>query len=402
MKTLLQINTVANIGSTGKIAEEVGRMAIEHGWRSYIAYGRYSNNSMSNLIRIGSKLDNLIQLFYTRLFDRHGYGSKRATKNFIKQVKKLNPDVIHLHNIHGYYINIEILFNFLSSIETPIIWTLHDCWPYTGHCAYYSYVNCQKWKTHCGDCPQIHNYPQSFIDNSFKNFDQKRRIFNSIENLTLVPVSKWLENDLKQSFFKQNNIYQIYNGIDIHQFRPVPSITIKSKLGIEDKFIILGVASPWSDRKGLKDFLELNNYLKTDEIIILVGLSNEQISSLPEGIIGISKTGNVTELVELYNAADIFVNPTWEDNFPTTNLESLACGTPVITYDTGGSVEAVDHESGIIIEPGDIESLVEAIKGFRAGEFRLHADYCRRRVVENFNKDRQYEEYFKLYIHKFI
>ncbi|AYD47982.1 glycosyltransferase [Arachidicoccus soli] len=397
MKALLQINTVVNTGSTGRIAEDIGNMAMENGWKSYIAYGRYGNSSNSNVIKIGSKLDNYIHVLFTRLFDKHGFASKRATRKFIRQIEKIKPDIIHLHNIHGYYLNIKILFDYLASVSIPIVWTLHDCWAYTGHCTHYTYSNCQKWRTHCNSCPEIHSYPKSLRDNSYKNFDLKRILFNSISNLTLVSVSKWLEKDVKQSFLMKNHICQIYNGVDLQQFKPVPSKHILSKLGIENKFVILGVASTWSNRKGLCDFMDLSKLLQPDEVILLVGLSNSQMKNLPIGIIGISRTENIEELVELYNAAAVFVNPTWEDNFPTTNLEALACGTPVITYATGGSIEAIDKDTGWIVEPGDIKGIYDIIFRLKEKHWDKYTYDCRERALKYFNKHDRFAEYFNMY-----
>ena len=398
MAKLLQINITANWGSHGKIAEGIGNIAISHGWDSYIAYGRWFNPSKSHLFHIGSMLDERIHGVMSRLFDIHGLMSKYATKQLITYIEKINPDIIHLHNIHGYYLNYPILFKFLAKTNKPIVWTLHDCWAFTGHCAHYMYIGCDNWKSHCYKCPQIHAYPKSVLfDNSKKNFDLKKKFFLMPQHLVLVPVSKWLENDVKQSFLNKHKIAQIYNGIDTQVFAPSTTCDVFTKYKIQHgKRIILGVASNWY-RKGLNDFFQLSELIDNQYIIFLVGLNQKDINSLPQNIIGIRRTQNVQELVELYSAATVFFNPTWEDNFPTTNLEALACGTPVITYNTGGSPEALEEGTGYVIEKGDVKSSLENIIEITKNGKAHYTDICRNSVLKRFNKDERYNEYFDLY-----
>lgn len=354
---LLQINVTANWGSTGKIAEDIGKLAIKNGWESWIAYGRGNPNSESNLIRIGNDFDMRLHGIGTRLFDNHGLMSKSVTKDFIKKIKGLKPDIIHLHNIHGYFINYKILFDYLKEWGGPVVWTLHDCWPFTGHCAYYDYVGCSKWQNECMNCPQLRSFPSSlWKDRSYNNFQDKKRAFCGHPNITFVPVSEWLRNELSKSFLKDYPAVTIHNGIDIDIFHPIEDMSQNS-----DKKLILGVASVWDKRKGLEEFVKLRDKLPEDYEILLIGLSKDQISALPKGITGIRRTENIEELVRYYNKADVFVNPTLEDNFPTTNLEALACGTPVITYNTGGSPEAVDKNTGFIIPYQNADMLAEGI-----------------------------------------
>ncbi|NLO70342.1 MAG: glycosyltransferase [Porphyromonadaceae bacterium] len=398
MKKLLQINSVVNWGSTGRIAEGIGEIAINNGWESYIAYGRNEGNSLSTKIRIGNSFDIYTHILKTRILDRHGFASKRSTEKFISFVNEIKPDIIHLHNLHGYYINIEILFHFLSKINTPVVWTLHDCWAFTGHCAYFDYINCQKWQTHCKDCPQKKDYPSScIIDNSFSNFKTKKQIFTRVEKLTIVPVSDWLSNLTAQSFLKNKKKQVIKNGIDTNIFKPSKNNLIRKKLCLENKFILLGVASVWDRRKGLNDYISLSKYLEANDVIVLVGLNTFQIKNLPENIIGIERTENINELVDLYSSADLYLNLSWEDNFPTTNLESLACGTPVLTYNTGGSPEAISHDTGFIVKKGDIQSITKAIKLFKINNNSNYAYNCRNRVLSNFKMEVQFEKYFNLY-----
>lgn len=396
---LLQINTVANWGSTGRIAEEIGIAAIEQGWESYIAYGRGHPTSTSNLIRIGSDFDMKLHGIKTRLFDNHGLCSRKVTKDFINQINVIKPDIVHLHNIHGYYINYQILFKYLKSINVPVVWTLHDCWALTGHCAYFTFVDCDKWKNGCSNCIQRNAYPSSyFIDRSKKNWKNKKTAFTSLKKLTVVPVSDWLANIVKESFLRDVKINRIYNGINLDTFRPNKTMNLKHKLAIDDKIMLLGVASIWDERKGLKDFIKLRDLLSDNKIIVLIGLNEEQVKKLPKGIIGIRRTNNVQELSAFYSEADVFINPTWEDNFPTTNLEALACGTPVITYRTGGSIEAVDEKTGLIVTPGDIIGLNNAINSILSNKNLLYTELlCRNRAIKEYNKNDRYREYLRLY-----
>lgn len=398
MKKLLQINSVVNSGSTGRIAEEIAHTAIASGWESYIAFGRNERYSESNLIRIGNDLGIKMHGLQTRLFDRHGLGSVKSTKLFIQQVDKIKPDIIHLHNIHGYYINIEILFNYLSKVDVPVVWTLHDCWSITGHCTHFSYVGCEKWRTKCYSCPQKNEYPASlFIDRSEKNYILKNELFNSLSNLTLVPVSQWLSDILKDSFLRKYPSSVINNGINTSVFKPTGNNEFRERYGLQNKFILLGVASIWSQRKGLEDFIELSKTLGADYQIILVGLTRKQKDQLPVEILGIERTESVEELAELYASSDVYINTTYEDTFPTTNLESLACGTPVITYNTGGSPESIDESTGIVVEQGNISKLVEAIRVIKDNGKQYYSDACVNRVNRLYKKEDRYKEYIDLY-----
>jgi glycosyltransferase involved in cell wall biosynthesis len=397
-KKLLQINSVVNRGSTGRIAEGIGNVAIKEGWESYIIYGRDANRSSSILHKVGSDIDIYKHVVYSRLFDRHGFASVSATFKIIDLIKKINPNIIQLHNIHGYYINIEILFKFLKSLNKPIIWTLHDCWAFTGHCAYYSAINCEKWKTHCHHCPSLHSYPESlFADQSAKNFSDKKKIFSMPKDLTIITPSQWLANEVSKSFLKERSTIVINNGININIFQPKIDKQIYQKYNINFENFVIGVASEWSERKGLSEFIKLRKVLHSSIGIVLVGLTSKQIALLPKGIIGILKTENVSELVSLYSAAMCFVNPTKEDNFPTTNLESISCGTPVVTYQTGGSSESVDHKTGIVVERGDIIGLKNAIQDIKEKKKKFYKEDCVQKATNEYDENRKFIEYIDLY-----
>jgi len=394
---IVQINASVNTGSTGRIAEEIGRLLIKNGHESYIAYGRGNRPSASKLIKIGNNWEQELHGLQTRLFDRHGFGSRLATEKFIKEVRRFNPDIIHLHNIHGYYLNIEVLFSYLRSVNKPVVWSLHDCWPFTGHCSYFDFVRCDKWKMQCYACPNKHGYPSSWLlDRSKNNYIRKKELFTGLRSLTFVSPSNWLARNIKESFLRDYSVQVVYHGVDIKVFKPSSSL-IKKQYGLSKKRVVLGIANVWSRNKGLDDFIRLRNRLPTEEVIVLVGLNKKQLKNLPAGVVGITRTENAEVLADFYSAADVFVNPTYADNFPLTNIEALACGTPVITYNTGGSSEAVDEETGIISEKGDIDGLCESIQSILGKGKKYYSDSCRKRASELYNAEDRYGEYLELY-----
>lgn len=388
---VLQINTTVNTGSTGRIAEDIGQVLIDNGHKSYIAYGRGNFSSKSNLIKIGTQKDVYFHGVKTALFDRHSFGSKKVTQELINKIDSIKPDVIGLHNLHGYYINIEVLFTYLSKIDIPIFWTLFDCWAFTGHCTYFDDINCKKWETQCNTCQKTNKYPSSYwLDNSKKNYRDKKKLFNLPQKLELIVHSKWLKKLVQKSFLKTKPIHHIFSGVDLMKFTVKPfEINTKEK--------VLGVASTWDLRKGLNDFIKLSKLLDPSYQVVLIGLSKHQIKTLPNNIMGIERTENIEELAQWYSDATVFVNPTYQDNFPTTNLEALACGTPIITYNTGGSPEAIDEKTGFVIKKGDVYGIVNAIKKISKLEKEEFSINCRKRAMELFNKEDRYNDYIKLY-----
>lgn len=394
---ILQINSVCGIGSTGRIATDIHRVLIAEGHESHIAFGRDIPSNCENSIRIGKKTDNYNHVILTRIFDRHGFGSKRATQHFIEVVAKINPDIIHLHNIHGYYINIELLFEYLKEANKPVVWTLHDCWAFTGHCSHFDYIGCDKWKIGCYGCPQKKSYPSSILmDNSKDNFIKKKELFTGVNNLTIVTPSKWLAGLVRESFLNQYPIKVINNGIDLDVFKPTKS-NFRQKYNLENKFIILGVANIWGRNKGYDYLIELSKKLYKDEIIVMVGVTDKQKNELPDNIVGITRTNSTKELAEIYSSSDVFINPTLSDTFPTTNLESLACGTPVITFNTGGSIETIDDKTGIVIEKEDYEGLYKAIKKIKFKGKDNYAEECIMRARKLYNKNHRFSDYVNLY-----
>lgn len=404
MKTLLQINPVLRVStSTGRIMQEIGELALQNGWRSCIAYGKGRDGiktCKSETIPVGSLCSTLWHGVETRLFDRHGLASTHATREFVKEIDRIHPDIIHIHNIHGYFLNYRVLFDYLSHSGIPVVWTVHDCWLYTGHCYYYSYAGCDKWQTGCGGCPQQRGFPASFIvDRSRRNFEDKKTAFTSMpkDKLVIVPVSEWIRSEMSKSFLGGYNFRVIHNGINTDVFKICNENDVIEKYGLKGKHILLGVASIWSREKGFDDFLQLSRMLNDDETIVLVGIKNEERKKLPNNIIGISRTENVNQLAELYSVADAFINPTWQDNYPTVNLEAISCGTPVITYRTGGSVEAVTDSTGYVVEQGDVKGLLDAARAVRQRGKDHYRASCRQYALRHFRKEDRYADYFRLY-----
>lgn len=397
MVNLLQINSVCGIGSTGRIATDIHALAVSRGHCSTVAFGRGPAKNCDRILPIGSRSDVLAHGLWTRLFDAHGFGSRKATRNFLAAVDDLNPDIIHLHNIHGYYLHVGLLFDYLKRAGKPVVWTLHDCWPFTGHCAYFDFIGCERWKTECHHCPLKSEYPASLLlDCSRNNYRRKRHLFKGVENLILVTPSLWLADLVKASFLGDYPVTTINNGIDLNTFRALPG-RFRQDRGLDGKFIILGVASNWAARKGYSHFLELSKNLKSDERIIMVGVTQEQQSKLPTNILGITRTNNAVELAEIYANSDVFVNPTLEDNFPTTNLEALACGTPVITYASGGSPECLDERTGFVVARGDLTALGATIALVRARGKAAYSEDCRQRAEGKFDRNNRFEDYLDLY-----
>lgn len=370
MKKLLLINSVCGMGSTGRICLDIAKQYEADGYDVKIAYGRTRNvgeGSEKYALRIGTDFDVKLHALYTRITDKHGLGSIRATKIFLRWADEYDPEIVWLHNIHGYYINYELLFEWIKSRpQMEVKWTLHDCWAFTGHCSHFIYAKCGKWKTGCRNCPQKKEYPASaYLDNSEKNYLRKKRAFCGLNNLTLITPSHWLSEMVKESFLGDYPVSVEYNTVDSEVFKPTPS-DFRQRYGIqEDQIMILGVSSVWNKKKGLDDFFRLSDMLQQDKgsryRIVLVGLTDEQVRIIPENIIGLTKTESRETLAEIYSAADVFVNLTYEDTFPTVNLEAESCGTRVITYCTGGCKETIKREDSLTVPTGDLGKIFRMV-----------------------------------------
>lgn len=395
---ILQINSCANIKSTGRIVQGIGTQIEIINWSSIIAYGRESSYGGNELIKIGSNISNLIHVLITRIFDLHGFGSWISTILFIYKLKKLKPDIIHLHNVHGYYFNIYLFFNYIKRSNTPIVWTLHDCWAFTGHCTHYVSKNCNKWKSNCNKCPLKKEYPKSILfDSSSFNYKAKKKIFHFPDEIHFTIVSEWLGVQFMQSFLSDFPFQIIHNGINLNEFKKRDNNWLSKKYSLTSQKIILGVRSSWGKLHNYNEYIHLSEMLSSDYSIVLVGLTKDQIKELPEKIIGIEKTNSTLELSEIYSDAFAFVNLTYLDSFPTTNLESLACGTPVITYNTGGSPESIDESVGCVVKQGDLEAVLKAIHSFSDKGKEYYSLNCRKKAETMFDENRQFYEYIKLY-----
>lgn len=389
---VLQVNTVCGFGSTGRIVVELANMVNSRGDKCRIAYGRATDNPMyDDAYYIGSEIDHRVHGGLSRITDRQGFYSKAATQRFIKQVIEYNPDIIHLHNVHGYYLNIPILFEFLADFDKPVVWTLHDCWAFTGHCSYFDIAACEKWKSICDCCPQKKEYPSSyFLDSSKKNFLDKKHYFLLPKKTHIVTPSSWLQGLLKESFLAGVDSCVINNGINLNNFKRDEG-KVRKKHNLENKTILLGVASIWGERKGFSDFIKLANEVTENTVIILVGVTQKQKEQLPKSVIGIERTNNIEELCQYYSDADYFLNLTYQDNFPTANIEALACGTPVITYKTGGSVEIADYTCGRVVNKGDIQEILSIISNSK-----FDHDACIKRA-KKYDAASRYMDYYDLY-----
>ena len=363
MKVLL-INAECGTGSTGKISAAIAEQYEKEGHEVKIAYGRKAfvpEQFKKFAVRIGTDNEVKLHALLTRITDKQGLYSKRATKEFLKWAEEFNPDILWLHNLHSYYLNYEMLFEWIKTRpQMEVKWTLHDCWTFTGHCAYFDMVKCYKWKTVCEECPQKTTYPASFVfSNCNDNFKRKKQAFTGVKNMTLITPSNWLAKLVEESFLKEYPVEVVYNTIDTNIFKPTPS-DFRERYGLENKKIILGVASVWEPRKGLKDFIELSKLLDYKYKIVLVGLSDKQLKEIPENIIGIKRTNGQKELAEIYTAADVFVNPSREETFGLTTLEAISCGTKVIVYENTACEEVVNMDGGIVVEQS-VESIFNEV-----------------------------------------
>ena len=357
----LFINSVAGYGSTGRIAAETCRELTAQGHECVLAFAREKVNCDDIVThRIGSSMDVRIHALRNRLLDDQGFGSRGATRRFLKWVRQYDPDVIWLHNLHGYYLHLGELFTYLKTCGKQIIWTLHDCWSFTGHCAYFDFARCQKWQTGCHGCPQKASYPKSILlDNSRSNYRRKKELFTGIPNMTLIVPSHWLENRVKRSFLKDYPVKVVYNTVNREIFKPTHG-DFRSRHGLEGKKIVLGVASVWDERKGLKDFLALAQLLEEPYQIVLIGLNPEQIASLPETILGLPRTNSMEELAQAYSEADVYVNPSTEETFGMTAMEARCCGTEAVVYQDTACEEIVNQFGGIAV-PRGAQHLYDAI-----------------------------------------
>lgn len=359
--TVVQINSECGRGSTGRIACAISDLLSESGVENYVLYSGNHKSDYPKGIQINHKSSIRIHQLLSRVFGDQGFHSLFSTLRLVRTLRKLRPDVILLHNLHGYYLHVGVLFRFLKRYRKPVFWTLHDCWAFTGHCAHFLRVGCDKWETLCFQCPALRNYPYSwFFDRSKGIYRRKKKLFSALDQLRLITPSEWLAGLVQRSFLRERPVTVIRNGINLDVFSPVKS-DFRARYGIDDQFMILGVASVWNESKGLDLFLSLSERRPAWRIV-LVGVDEQLEKKLPSAVIGIRRTSDRGELAKIYSAADVFLNPTREDTYPTVNMEAIACGTPVVSFEVGGSPEMLSPETGIVLKDRSVEAVIEGLE----------------------------------------
>lgn len=399
MLTLLQINVDANAGSTGRLAEDIGDVAIENGWISYVAFGRDFHPSRSNLIHIGGRLNIWGHVAATRLFDRHGFASYFATKRLVKHLKEIRPDIIQLHNIHGYFLNLPVLFHYIAKADIPVVWSLHDCWSMTGHCSHFALAKCEKWKNQCYHCPLLDEYPKSWgWDSSSINYKQKKSLIQAVPRLTIVSGSEWIAKIAKESYFSNRSIHVIPDGIDTVIYSPQTDIEeLRRKYHLEGKFVIMASGTSWPYYKGLADYAALRDLLDDNFEILIVGMQANEIQSLPKGLIGIPRTKTPNELAKWYSLADCVMSLSRLESFGLTPVEGFACGTPAIVYNNAALPELITEKTGFVVEPGNIPDVKEKVELLRKMGKKAFTNDCRRIALEKYDRYKCYQQYLSLY-----
>jgi putative colanic acid biosynthesis glycosyltransferase len=394
---IFELNTFCG-GSTGRIAVSIADYAAKQGAQTVLGFGAdkaVPPQAEAYALRVGGKLGRKWHGALRKLLDAEGCGSVWATRRLIGFLKQYKPDVIHLHNLHGCYINHRLLFRYLQKANVPVLWTLHDCWAFTGHCAYFDRVGCERWKTQCFDCPQKHAYPESVgLDGSRCNYARKRALFTSLPNLTLVAPCRWLTEKLADSYLSGIPVRILYNGVEQSYFKQTPS-DLREHYALGGKRLVLAVASEWEERKGFAYLPQLARRLGSGYRLVVIGLSQAQAAALGGMALCIPRTESAEELAAWYSAADCFINPTLEDNMPMVNLEALACGTPVAAFDTGGCAEAITPDYGIVVPKGDVEALVAAAQKLAPQKDQLQ-NACLLQA-EHFSAERSAAGYWELY-----
>lgn len=394
---IFEINSV-NYGSTGKLVSSIADLAEEKGHEVYRTSGFTKRKIKGKRWFITSHAPaKLFHTYMARLTGLNGCFSVLPTISLIARLRRIKPDLIHCHNLHGWFLNLPLFFKYIKKAQIPIVWTLHDCWAFTGQCPHFTVANCDKWKTGCHDCPFPHDeYPQARVDRSELMWRIKKKWFTGVKNMTIVTPSQWLADLVNQSYLGEYPVQVINNGIDLSVFTPTSS-NFRDRYGIGDKYIVLGVSLGWGDKKGLDVFAELSKRLPESYQIVLVGTNGDTDSVLPDNIISIHSTNNQQELAEIYTASDVFANPTREENYPTVNMEALACGTPVVTFNTGGSPEIIDESCGIVVDCNDIDAMECAIKN--VCENKLFSEAACLKHAEDFDSNVRFQEYIDLYHH---
>lgn len=400
MPKIIQFNPVANWGSTGRLTEDIGDVVMAAGWQSYIAFGRQFNPSKSHLLQVGGKWSVLSHTLKTRLFDRQGFGSYFATKNLLKKFDEIKPDVFQFHNLHGNFLNLPLILKYATEKNIPIVWSLHDCWSMTGHCSHFISIGCEKWKTGCYKCPLKRKYPNSWlIDSSKRNYREKKALIQAVPRLTIISGSEWLAGIARESYFKGRVIRVIPDGIDTDIYQPRNNgDEIRKRLGLEGKFVIVATGTVWDDDKGLSDYGKLKTMLSDDYAIVLVGMNEEALAMVPEGVIGLPRTKSPQELSEYYSMADCVMSLSKRESFGLTPVEGFACGTPAIVYDTTALPELITLETGFVAKFLDVEDVKKKVEAMRAKGKDYYSARCREIALEKYDRKVCFEEYMKVYM----
>lgn len=392
MMKVLFVNLVYGVGSTGKIIADIMELLKKYGNDVKTLYGTGSVSENKDAVKISGDFGYYFHNLMSRFTDHAGLYSWRATRKLIREIQDFRPDIIHLHTLHGFYVNYEMLFRFLKKANIPVVWTLHDCWTFTGHCTHFSQAKCMQWQTECRDCKLLYRYPQCYWKGDVRrNFLRKKNAFTSVKNLTITTPSQWLADQVSKSFLQNYPRTIIPNGIDRTIFRPQSS-SLREKYHLEDKKIVLGVANAWNARKGLPDLLTLAGRLGSDYQVVLIGLIEKQLPDIPSEVLGLLRTANQTELAQWYSVADVFVNPTYEETFGLTTVEAQACGTPVVVYETDGCPETIAPGNGLLVTQGDMQALENAVRDVADGRWLVNSQ-----KIAQFDKNSVYQKYIKLY-----
>ena len=396
-KRLLIINVALNWGSTGKIVEGVGKLALSNGWEVYVAHGaRYQNASELKSIQVSSKFEEMLHYVESTLFDAQGLGSRCATKRFLKKLDDIRPDLVHIHNIHGCFINYPLLFEHFREHHIPVVWTLHDCWSMTGHCVYFERSECNKWKTECCECSQKKDFPTSlFIDRSRCNYKLKKNLFTSMEDMQITTVSSWLKGVVEESYLGKFPITVVPNGIKTASFKPT-ECNIRKRYNLVSKKILLGVATGFEERKGIKDYVQLASKLPSDYKLVLVGVSKYDKQLLPKSVISIDRANGTGELAGFYSSADALLSLSYEETFGLTIIEAMACGTPAVVYDNTAQPELITPETGKVVPTGDVDAVLSAIEEVCSKPKKTYSEACRKHSLE-YDEKVSYQKYLDIY-----
>lgn len=397
MPRLLIINVALNWGSTGKIVEGIGSLAKSQGWDVYVAHGaRYKNKSCLEAIQVSSRAEELVHYVESTFFDAQGLGSRCATKRFLRELDKITPDVVHIHNIHGCFLNYPLLFSYLHDKQIPIVWTLHDCWAMTGHCVHFERTHCEKWQTMCEKCPQKKDFPTSYLlDRSKRNYALKKQLLTSLDRMRITTVSAWLKGVAEQSYLNKFPIDVVPNGIDTSRFVHTDT-DIKKRFQIESKILLLAVASGFEERKGIFDYVALSKILTDKYQLMLVGVNDKDRKVLPNNVIAVSRANGSEELAAFYSAADVLLSLSYEETFGLTILEAMACGTPAVVYDNTAQPELITPKTGFVVESGNVEKVKEAIGVVCSKGREYYAAACRNYALK-YDEMRSYQKYLELY-----